>query len=94
MARPVRAFEVHLNGKKVCLAGIHHGIVAITTNWVARPKRADEIGGFAVGGLIEPMKQHVRWANRKLRVGDELRIRVVERDAVDRPRKLKSKRRT
>jgi hypothetical protein len=87
----MRAFEIHLNGKKLCLAGIDKGILAATVNWVARPRRSDEVGGFSVGGLIDPTEQHVEWTNRKLHIGDDLRIKIVEKDAVDKPRKRKSK---
>jgi len=87
----MRAFEVHLNGEKLCLAGVGKGILAITVNWVARPRRSDEIGGLAVGGLIDATGRHVEWTNRRLQIGDEVRIKVVEKDAVDRPRKHKGK---
>jgi hypothetical protein len=45
MAQPIRAFEIHLNGKKLCLAGMRKGIVAVDLKWATRPTRADEIGG-------------------------------------------------
>ncbi len=87
----MRAFEIHLNGEKLCLAGVRNGILGVTVNWVARPGRRDEIGGFAVGGLIDATKQHLEWAKRELHIGDELRIKVVEKNVVDKPRKRKKK---
>jgi hypothetical protein len=87
----MRAFEIELNGKELCLAGIGKGILGVTINWVARPRRSDEIGGVAVGGLIDPTKRQVRWTSRKLHIGDELRIKIVEKDAVDKPRRLQRK---
>ena len=39
-----------------------------------------------VGGLISPAGEHVRWLDRELKVGDEVRIRVAEDGRVDRPR--------
>jgi hypothetical protein len=92
MAQSMRAFEIRLNGKKVCLAGVGKGILAVTVNWVARPKPSHEIGGFAVGGIIDATEQQVEWASQRLRIGDELRIKVVEKGAVDTPRKRKGKR--
>jgi hypothetical protein len=65
------------------------GILGITINWVARPRGSDEIGGFTVSGLIHSPKQHVKWTTHQLRIGDELRINVVEKTAVDKPRKYK-----
>jgi hypothetical protein len=91
MAQPIRAFEIQLNGRKLCVAGMRKGILGVTINWVARPKRSDEIGGFAVRGLIDSTKQHVKWARRQLHVGDELRIKLVQNAAVDKPRKQKGK---
>jgi hypothetical protein len=94
MAQTVRAFEVHLNGKKLCLAGIDKGVLAVTMHWMARPRRSSEVGGFSVGGLIDATKEHVGWTSRRLHIGDELRVKLVETDAVDKPRKLKNKGRT
>lgn len=39
-----------------------------------------------MGGLITPREEHVRWLNRDLKVGDEVRIRVAEDGQVNRPR--------
>ncbi len=89
MAKTVRAYEVHLNGKRLCVAGMRKGIVAISLKWIARPRRANEIGGIYVGGLIHETNQHVVWPTRQLGVGDELRIKLVENTAVDKPRKVK-----
>jgi hypothetical protein len=89
MTQTMRAFEIHLNGKRLCVAGMRKGIWGVTINWVARPKRSDEIGGFAVSGLIDSTKQHVKWTSRQLHVGDELRIKLVEKNGVDGPRNRK-----
>lgn len=89
MAQRMRAFEIHLNGKKLCIAGMPKGIVSVSMKWVARPRHSDEIGGFDVGGLIHSTNQHVKWAGRQLHIGDELRIKLIEKTAVDRPRKVK-----
>ena len=81
----MRAFEVYLNGKKLCLAGIgDDGVLTTIVNWVARGGK----GGLflEVGGLISPVSEHVAWVKQKpLRVGDQLRIMLVERKAVDPP---------
>ena len=39
-----------------------------------------------VGGLISPEEEHVRWLDRDLKIGDEVRIIVAEDSKVDRPR--------
>ena len=79
------AFEVHLNNKKVCVAGIgDDGVLSVIINYVCGDGR-DE-AGFSVGGLTS-QNEHVLWRERrKLRVGDEVRLKVVEAESVDRPR--------
>lgn len=81
----MKAFEIHLNGRKL------RGILDITVNWVARTRQSGKIGGFAFGELVAPTQQRVEWTNRKLRIGDELRIKIVEVDAADKPQKRKAK---
>jgi DNA-directed RNA polymerase subunit E'/Rpb7 len=39
-----------------------------------------------VGGLVTPTEEHIRWVDRKLKVGDEVRIRIVKEAPVDHPR--------
>jgi hypothetical protein len=86
------AFEVHLNGKKVCTAGVGE-LGVLTTNLAWRgpqpyqkggPSVADylrlDVGGLAASG------EHLRWLDRKLRRGDAVTIKVVEVDSTDRPR--------
>ena len=83
----MRAFEVHLNGKKLCLAGIgNDGVLVATVNWVARKNKGDM--SLQVGGLISPTGEHVAWTSQKpLRVGDRIQVMIVERSTVDRPAK-------
>lgn len=38
-----------------------------------------------IGGLISPDGEHVRWPDRKLKVGDTVAVRVVETKRVDHP---------
>ena len=89
-------FQVYLNGKKVSTAGIGDlGVLGAHVSWVRRkdgktlarkPDSVEEELTFHVGGLITPTEEHVRWLDRKLKVGDEVRIRIVEDGAIDRPR--------
>ena len=89
-------FQVYLNGKKVSTAGIGDlGVLGAHVSWVRRkdgktlarkPDSMEEELTLHVGGLITPTEEHVRWLDRKLKVGDEVRIRIVEDGAIDRPR--------
>lgn len=38
-----------------------------------------------VGGLILPQDEHVMWEQSRLRPGDELRVKIVEAEAGDKP---------
>jgi hypothetical protein len=79
----MRAFKVSLNGKKLCLAGVgEHGVLSAIVNWVAGDRGADLF--MEVGGLAS--EEHVAWIRQKhLRVGDEIRVKIVDAGSVDRP---------
>lgn len=85
------AFEIHVNGKRICTAGIGEpGVLSAILNWVGSEPRkgtrkADEFASIRVGGLVSSTEEHVTWARRDLRPGDEVVIRVVETDHADRP---------
>jgi hypothetical protein len=81
----MRAFEVSLNGKKLCLAGIgDDGVLSAKVNWVTGDKASDLF--LVVGGLVSPTREHVSWVRQKpLRVGDVIRVKIVETPSTDRP---------
>ena len=89
-------FHVYLNGKKVSTAGVgSRGVLGTHVSWVRRtaehtstkkPGSVEEELRLDVGGLIVPADEHVRWVNRKLKIGDEVRIVIAKDAAVDRPR--------
>jgi hypothetical protein len=81
----MRAFEVSLNGKRFCLAGIgNDGVLTANVTYVPVRKRRET--RIYIGGLILPQDEHVFWKQSTLRVGDELRIKIVEKGSVDLPR--------
>ena len=92
-------FHVYLNGKKVSSAGVGDtGVVGAHVSWVRRkgehtrakkPGSVEEELRLDVGGLITPADEHVRWVDRKLKIGDEIRVVIVEDAPVDRPRSRK-----
>src|SRR5690349_15480264 len=89
------AFHVYLNGKKVSTAGVADtGVLSAHVTWVRRTgerSRTKQSRGMEeltmdVGGLITPSDEHIRWVEgQPLHVGDEVRIKIVEADRVDRP---------
>ena len=79
----MRAFKVTLNGKKLCLAGVgERGVLTAIVDWVAQD-RGEELS-LQVGGLAN--EAHLKWTRQKrLRVGDEIRVKIVEAASVDKP---------
>jgi hypothetical protein len=99
----MRAFALYLNGKKISTAGIGaDGVLSANITWVSgkgqptSPKRrvASEQIGVALGGLNTETDEHLRWSQRPLRVGDEVCIKVIETDSVDKPRHRQRRNRT
>ena len=91
------ALEVRLNGKKLALAGaddlsVLHGMVNAVGKLGAQTSR--KVSGkdlfLSVGGLtsrrLGKANEHVRWLEqKKLRIGDEVQIRLVSVKKADRP---------
>jgi len=83
----MRAFKIQLNGERLCIAGVgDDGVLSAIVDCVTRPKGTDS--SLFVGGLHSPTAEHVRWVQHKrLRAGDEIRIKVVDVASVDAPKK-------
>jgi hypothetical protein len=80
------AFEVFVNGKRICVAGIGtNGVLSV--NITHLPFRRRKETRLYVGGLNTPANEHVRWKQPMLRVGDEVRVKVIETETVDKPSK-------
>jgi hypothetical protein len=81
----MRAFEVGLNGKRVCVAGIgDDAVLTIIANHLTPSGDTH----FSVSGLDCMRNEYPWWVSgRKLKPGDELSIRVVESEAIDRPKR-------
>jgi hypothetical protein len=80
----MRAFRIYLNGKQLCLAGIgDDGVLSAIVNWVGGGRGPADLF-LHVGGLVSPAQEHVNWVRQKpLRVGDEIRVKVVDATSVD-----------
>jgi hypothetical protein len=90
------AFEVSVNGKRVCTAGMgDYGVLTSILTWVRR-RPAESLNGarieeeltFEVSAL-ESRKpnpgEHLKWLSEALHVGDSVSIRIVEVDTADPP---------
>ena len=79
----MRAFEVFLNKKRLCVAGIDADCVLTAIIDYVSGKRGRL--HLHVGGLDTSAEEHIRWQDRHLRVGDEIRIRIANRKRTDAP---------
>ena len=94
------AFEVSLNTRKVCVAGVGDlGVLSTILSWVRREGRNTETGDpgkteeeltLNVSGLRSSKSEHVRWAENELKVGDEVCVRIVDLESVDPPHHRKA----
>ncbi len=86
------AFEIYINGKKKCTAGIR-GPCALTAalSWVLReraaPGRKRKELNLGVGGLVSRSDEFLQWLQSDVQPGDEVSIRIVEAAKVDKPKK-------
>lgn len=88
------AFEVTVNGQRVCTAGIDEwGVLTAILSWVRRRSEQSEDGSkveeeltLDVGGLDSTTPEHLKWMVSALQVGDTVSVRVVETEVVDPPK--------
>ena len=83
-------FDVELNGIKRCVAGVKGDgvLTTIVTSVTGRGKTSVHLD---VSGFVTETGGHVTWQRRALRVGDVLRIEVVDVNDIDEPEKVKPK---
>lgn len=88
-------FEVIVNGTNVCKAGIGApGDMRVNAIWVLRhsqedltgtPGTADESVGLEISGQAYAIAEIHSWPYTNLKTGDEVVIRVVDRESFDPP---------
>lgn len=99
----MRAFVLYLNGKKLATAGVGtRGVLSANITWVGRDNpragsrrttRTEELS-VVLGGLDTTTDEHLRWRQSKLQIGDEVCLKVVEVESVNRPRHRQRRNRT
>lgn len=72
----MRAFEVYLNGKKLCVAGLETGTLLFSVTCTENKQGRGGVGLGMTGMLLD--HGTVRWQQRGLRMNDELRVKIVE----------------
>lgn len=89
------AFEVHINGQPVCVAGLEGFGVVSATLCRARHDHTAPVGSteelfLELGGLDTSTHEFLKWLpHRPLAVGDEVRFKVVETESADPPTERK-----
>ena len=86
----MRVFEVFLNGERLCVAGMDgEGMVnAILSHFKSGAR--DGLA-LAVGASVGATGKHVTWAKVGLKLGDEIRVRILESDSADEPKARESR---
>ncbi len=72
----MRAFEIRLNGKKLCVAGLSEGTLNFGLNCSENRHGRGGIGLNMTGML--PNFETVRWQHCGVRMNDEVQIKIVE----------------
>ena len=83
------AFDVYLNGGKVCTAG-GDGLTELSAAVYLFPRRhrRDNQGlTLAVSGVAATPEEFSEWAHRQLRIGDKVEIEIVESPTSDKARR-------
>lgn len=98
------AFEIEINGRKLCRAGINaeFGILTSILSWAKRDisqlskevkaKVPEEELKLTVGGHISYSKddyENVQWLGRELKPGDQIKIKIIETNEADEPKTKK-----
>ncbi len=86
-------FEIQINGKKICRAGLgQFGVLSCVISWVNNRQLPVEDEGKSVslnvGGLTIPENhtgEFVTWVRESLTVGDEVSMKIVEAIDADEP---------
>jgi hypothetical protein len=81
----MRAFEIDVNGRRLCVAGIaDSGVLSAMLTSVTERGRNDL--NLHVAGLVNPTEEHLIWRDLRLKVGDEVRVTVTDTESVDKAR--------
>ena len=93
------AFEIYINGKKRCTAGVRGPcVLTAALCWVlrehaSRSRKRKELN-LGVGGLVSRSDESLEWLQRDVQPGDEVTIRIIEAAKVDEPKKRRRHRAT
>ena len=85
----MRAFEIWVNGERVCVAGSEHtNVLNATITYLSRRQEFD----MRVGAIItdDDPRKYAYWVKRTLSIGDVVELKIVEVPEADDPIERKS----
>ena len=84
------AFEISVNGKRLCVAGTAvSDVISTVVSWVRSRSNMPEQLDFHVGGILAgESPTHFGWTTPLIGPGDEITIRLVDTDSWDEPEHL------
>jgi type II secretory pathway component PulL len=77
----MRAFEIHVNGKKLCVAGLAEGASLFSVTCTENKHGRGSVG-LSMNGML-PTQETVSWQNRTLRMDDEVMLKIIESSKAD-----------
>jgi hypothetical protein len=77
----MRAFEIYLNGKKLCVAGMEQGDLLFSIGCGGNKQGRGGVGLGMTG--MSATHETVRWQQRSLQMNDKVRIKIVEAKSAD-----------
>jgi hypothetical protein len=87
------AFELYLNGQRICTAS-SEGLDALTTGITfSRPQQPiqREAGTFlTLAGLVLESEEYVHWHHSQLHAGDKVEIRIIDSPKGDEPSRIEN----
>jgi hypothetical protein len=81
----MRAFEIRLNGKRLCIAGMEEGMLLCGVACTENNNRRGDVG-LDMTGISYLKEELVRWKRRTLRTNDVVRVKIIETNKVDKPK--------
>jgi hypothetical protein len=78
----MRAYEIRLNRKKLCVASLDEGMLNFSMVCLENKHGRGSVVLNMTGMLLT--QETVRWQHRTVRMNDEVRIKIVETNKVDR----------
>jgi hypothetical protein len=82
----MRAFEIRLNGKRLCVAGMEYGSLMFGMQGGENKHGRGGIGLSMTGLALN--YEVVRWLQLELEMGPKVQVKVVEAKTVDKPEVL------